>query len=154
MTYRKPSKLLRQKNLQSHPVPSAVERRILCSSTSRQRCEFSQVAVASGGGLGCAPGFSTAARSRGLPQFEQTLQPQILETDRRRPGDAFLRRPLMQLPVPARSLAHDRLAMLARKRWAHHSSRSMGTKSAHRTQRGRELGRHNHCNNFIQFSFY
>lgn len=91
------------------------------------------------------PVFSTAAFSTGRQiRFQITHDPlalQILETDSASLHfrDAFTDEASTQffLSRLRASTSHDRLAMLARKRWAHHSSRSMGTKSAQRESQHR-----------------
>lgn len=133
----------RKKNLNFYPIHhSSRERRVLRSSTtSSQRWEsirslsLHQVVQ---------PVFSTAAWStRRQIRFRikyDHFVPQILETDPPHTLDAFTHGASTRcfLSRLKASQAHERLAMLARKRWAHHSSKSMGTKSA---QRHKQQGR-------------
>lgn len=89
-----------------------------------------------GGNLACAPSFLYSSvkhrASYQIPNYVRPL-PTADPWDESSPPLWCLHNGSIDGLLLSRlkaSSSQDRLAMLARKRWAHHSSRSMGTKSA------------------------
>lgn len=127
--WRREARSWARKNSASVRYIVQVERRVLrCSSGWSQRCEVTVRSLLEF--VSCVPDFSTAAWNTGhqisfhISNNHSHTDPVTAVTPSRwaHPG-----RFLSRLEA---SRCHDKLAMLARKRWAHHSSRSMGTKSA------------------------